>query len=926
VVESTPTLRELFEQAVHLPAAARARLLAERCPDPLRRAQLERMLAADATDDELLSAGDAANAAQVIGDADVAGAMPAGSRIGPFELVEVLGEGGSSTVFRAFREAEGVRQEVAIKLLARGLYTADAQRQFRREREALTRLRHPGIARLIEGGITDNGLAYIALELVDGQPITRYAREHQLPLRARLALFVQVCHAVQAAHRALIVHRDLKPSNVLVTIDGEVKLLDFGIAKLLDDDLGDLMRTQHRALTPAYAAPEQFSQESITTATDVYALGVLLGELLTGRARATGDTGTPSSLITPASIATRDALSPLASMASMRRQLRGDLDNIVLKATAVEPERRYASAGALAEDVERHLARQPVLAHPPSRWYRTSRFVARHRGGVVTTAGFLLAIFAALGIAVWQARVAREQALRANTTRDFLVSVFQSAGADLPKDQRPSVDDLVRLAASRLMAQNSLSDPLRADLLLTLAKVARSIGSYDQALALLEHSDPVIARLYGPTDAPWWDARVLRAAVREDQAHDVDAIRLLDPVRASLLLRRDAVGIEGMRVLGKALLHNGQVGTGLALLARARATAAQAQLPDAQLAASIDEAAALLDAEQFHDGLARADAALALWKATGGRADARILELYESIALGAEAGGDMRRAESAYRTAIELGDCFFDKPNPQQAWNVGMYGSFLIAQGRFAESEPYAMRGLELRRKVFGADDPRTLYAVAAMGKLRYGQGRYMDAADWYTQGIDTCARVALKKLVCPRLLGLRGLAYAAAGQFARADTDIHAALDAQRSFDGDDNPNYAYVLQQLADLRLRQHRYAEAIATTDRVLAIYRAARGGMLQSELGTRLIRAQALFALGRNDEALRELLDITPIYMAKFPTGNARFAISALKARALERAQRHDEAVLAARVALAIRPQPTVVDPPVIVELTRLASGK
>lgn len=249
-MEPTTTLREVFEAALGLPAAERARLLAERCPDSAWRAEIERLLVADATEGELLSSGDATSAARTIGDISVVQALPAGSRIGPFELVEVLGEGGSSTVFRAFPQVDGVRQEVAIKLLARGLYTAEAQRQFRREREALARLRHPGIARLIEGGITDAGLAYIALELVDGVPITGYATERRLDLRQRLVLFLMVCRAVETAHRALIVHRDLKPSNVLVTADGHVKLLDFGIAKLLDEDVTDVIRTQHQRADP----------------------------------------------------------------------------------------------------------------------------------------------------------------------------------------------------------------------------------------------------------------------------------------------------------------------------------------------------------------------------------------------------------------------------------------------------------------------------------------------------------------------------------------------------------------------------------------------------------------------------------------------------------------------------------------------------
>jgi tetratricopeptide (TPR) repeat protein len=255
-----------------------------------------------------------------------------------------------------------------------------------------------------------------------------------------------------------------------------------------------------------------------------------------------------------------------------------------------------------------------------------------------------------------------------------------------------------------------------------------------------------------------------------------------------------------------------------------------------------------------------------------------------------------------------------------------MYGSFLIAQGRFAEAEPYATRGLELRRSVFGPDDSRTIYALAGMGKLRYGQARYPEAVDWYTQGIDTCTRLAMKKLVCPRLLGLRSLAYGAAGQFDKAGVDIEAALEAQRAFDGDHNPNYAYVLEQLANLQLREHRYNEAIATADRVLTIYRAARGGMIQRELGTRMVRAQALFALQRNDEALTELLDIAPKYASMFPSGIARFDITALEARALAQAHRSDEAAVAARDALAIKSRPASADRGLVDELTRLASGR
>jgi serine/threonine-protein kinase len=484
-VDSTPTLRDLFEQALSLPPDGRARLLGECCGNPAVRAELERMLSADAEQDDWL-AGDAASAAETIGEAEDIEPLPAGSRIGPFELLEVLGEGGSSTVFRAFRDVEGVRQVVAVKLLARGLYTAEARRRFHHEREALARLRHPGIARLIEGGIADNGLAYIALELVEGKPITIYAQEHALSERQRLTLFLRVCRAVESAHRALIVHRDLKPSNVLVTTEGEMKLLDFGIAKLLDDT-EDATRTHHHALTPAYAAPEQFTPGAITTATDVYALGVLLRELLTGGRDA------PVQARTSRVVSTQIAQSP----PNHPRKLRGDLANIVAKATAPEPERRYGSGGALAEDIERHLDRLPVRAHPPSRWYRAGRFAARHRGGVAITAILLLAIFASLSIALWQAHVARQQATRANMVRDFVESLFAPIRYGVAASKQPSLAELLSRGVAKLEHSPQLGPGERVDLLAMFSRLYENLGDIpqsrrlaDQAVALSERALP----------------------------------------------------------------------------------------------------------------------------------------------------------------------------------------------------------------------------------------------------------------------------------------------------------------------------------------------------------------------------------------------------------------------------------------------------
>jgi len=500
-------VREWFERALERDPAERTRWLHAHCLDPEQRAAVERLLAADSHDAARVLDDPFEQLLGRVGDtrAEVA-APPAGTTIGAFTLHERLGEGGSSVVYRAEREQAGVRQTVALKLLHRGLHGADEQRRFRDERRALAQLRHPGIARLIEGGVTDAGVPYIALELVDGEPITEHARSRRLDLAQRLRLFIDVCRAVEAAHRALIVHRDLKPSNVLVTREGEVKLLDFGIAKLLDA-ADEHTHTQRQPMTPAYAAPEQFGRGPITTATDVYALGVLLGELVTGQRRAHGDAHTPSSQVGD----DVDAAQLPAPARVLRRQLRGDLDNIVLKATASEPERRYASAGAFADDIERHRAGQPVQAHPPSRWYRARKFVARHRGGVATTALFLLAIVAALALALWQAqraavqaRRAETQARRAEAVQAFLGDVFRANSrnqVDPAKARQTTARELLDLGAGRVDKAMADVPEAKLSVLQLFAQLYDDLELADEALRVRHQAVELARRVYG-NDAP----------------------------------------------------------------------------------------------------------------------------------------------------------------------------------------------------------------------------------------------------------------------------------------------------------------------------------------------------------------------------------------------------------------------------------------
>ena len=457
----TASVRELFEGALALASAQRGEYLDRACTDAAQRQLVERLLAADDTGEACLLDGSLDNLVERIGEADLDVPEPtAGTRIGPFVLLEKLGAGGSSIVFRATREQAGVRQTVALKLLRRGIYSAEERGRFRRERLALAQLRHPGIARLIEGGISEAGVPYIALELVDGAAITHWADMRRLDTGARLALFVATCRAVEAAHRALIVHRDIKPANVFVTHEGEVKLLDFGIAKLLDEDhAGAGTHTLHPAMTPAYAAPEQFNGGEITTATDVYALGLLLRELVAGKLSAPG---------------------------GARTRLRGDLDTIAIKATAEEPERRYASAGALADDIENHLAGRPVVAHPPSRRYRLRKFAGRHRSGVAISAIALLGVLAALIVLFGQRELARHAAQRADAMRDFMASAFAQAEPSSPRAGPPGIVEVVEQAIVKARSDTTLDPGVRAELVAQLGAVLRVQGQLARAREVLQ--------------------------------------------------------------------------------------------------------------------------------------------------------------------------------------------------------------------------------------------------------------------------------------------------------------------------------------------------------------------------------------------------------------------------------------------------------
>lgn len=916
--------REWFEAALEQPEALRRAFLDRHCADAGMREAVSALLEAHVGENDDAIERSLANAVETLAEARPApeAAELVGSEVGGYVLTRVLGQGGSSVVFCGERSDGAVRQRVAIKLFRRALLTADERARFTRERMALARLTHPAIARQLDGGITPNGLPYIALELVDGERLLDYARSARLAVRARLALMIDVCRAVEAAHRALIVHRDLKPSNVLVTREGHVKLVDFGIAKFLDEE-ADSTRTGHHALTPAYAAPEQFARGQITTATDVYALGVLLGELLVGL-RLSGDTtSTPSALIT----VDMEAALP-APPRILRRLMRGDLDNVVLKAIAPEPERRYPSAAELAADLRRYLDLQPVSAHPPSRWYRARKFAQRHAGGVLVSAVALLAIVASLGVALWSAKQARDEARRATVVSNFMGSVFTAAEAELPRDQRPRIEDLISAATRRLAVDDTLGDRARIDLELALARVGLSVGDEASTKALLGSAGTLVARTYEADDAPAIELASLRAGLAlRDNAAQV-ALGLLEPQRDALLARLDERAVEALLRLAQAYNDVGRNDDSQATLdALRRALEGDPDAaPATVLSVLIHEANFHTANHRFALGLERGERALRYWRQTGSPADARTLWLYEAIANAASSMGDQLRAEAAYRDALALAARIYDKPHPMVAWLTGLYGSFLVGQGRYADAEEYVSRGLDMRIALHGEDAPETIFALAAMGRLRGSQRRMDEALAYADRGVASCLRTQLAHNACTGVLLFRAQLHGIAARFGAAKADLDAALVVQRKISRDDDPQMARIWGTIAEIEEKQAHHVAALAAADRALAIERSAGGGYWADEMMAQYWRASALFGLGRNAEALAAILDLEPRFAAAAPTNTRRYGMLALKARALDAAGRYAEAAVAARGALALERKPTVPDPALRAELERLSSAE
>jgi serine/threonine protein kinase/tetratricopeptide (TPR) repeat protein len=634
-----------------------------------------------------------------------------GQCIGVYRIVREIGRGGMGSVYLAERADQEFEQRVAIKLVRRGMDTDEIVRRFRSERQILAHLDHPNIAKLFDGGTTEDGLPYFVMEHVDGRPIDEFCDNRKLPVRERLELFRQVCSAVHFAHQNLIVHRDLKPGNILVTADGVPKLLDFGIAKLLDpnQDLYALTRIELRPMTPEYASPEQVRGETITTASDVYSLGVLLYVLLTGHRPYRPSLHDSQSLAR--AICETDPLRPSSAVGQveevkgderlLRRRLAGDLDNIVLKAMQKEPLRRYASVDQLSGDLGRHLQGLPVIARKDTLGYRTRKFAGRHKLGVALgAAGLLLILGFSLTVTfLWQRAVRERQ--RAQEVVSFLGVLFSIPNPSQSHGETVTAREVLDRGVQKIDTDLKAEPEVRASLLGTMGRVYRSLGLYAKAHDLLDRALRLNRQTLGRDDLLVAQNLQNLAGVLHDMGKDGEAEPL---IHEALEIERKRGSTRSVDY-AKGLTNLGEIAEGQG---------------------KFDQAETL-----FNDSLA-------IKRKLPIVDEDDIATSLNSLGKLYETQGNLVAAEPKYREALAMRRKIAGvRPDPAVATSLGNLGSLLEDRRDLAGAEASYREALTMRRKLFPGPNPKVARALNNLGYVLQAESRAVEAEACYREALS---------------------------------------------------------------------------------------------------------------------------------------------------------------------------------------------
>ncbi len=768
----SPAVEELFHQLADLDQQQQSRYFEEHPTDPAIRRQVEELLAADRPTESRINE----IVQQQVGAAlDAAAGLSAGALCGPYRLLRLIGQGGMAEVWLAERTDGFMNRHVALKLPSAGIHSAEFAERSRREREILASLVHPGIARLYDAGLAEGGRPFLALEFVEGAHLTDYCDGRHLPVPERLRLFLQILSAVQHAHARLVIHRDLKPSNILVTGDGEVKLLDFGIAKLLTHGEAretELTQAGGRALTLNYASPEQISGQPLTTASDVFSLGVILFELLSGgrpfvpkrdsqgaleEAILTAEPRRPSQAVDNDKLAQARS----ATVGKLKALLKGDLDLIVLKALQKHPEKRYSTVDAFRSDIERYLEGQPVLAQPESTWYRTKKFVARHKLTVASAAAVFVALAGGLSVALWQARVARNEARTSAAVEEFTADLFRANSLENPdpvKARQTTARALLDMGATKVAKNLNDAPAAKLRMLAILGSLYEELALDDEAVALDKQAVAVAKGLYG--------------------AHSPAVVPALVQLGAAMHASRSVNEREAVLLEAKAILDKRGDSTSH--------TRAALLLRLAEHYQSTDLKKSMVFAEEsvrvYRDGPASAELGTALYEAG-----------LSSINL-----GDDVRAEAYLAEAIAVSRKFDGDPNLNLARYYAFEAEAQNHQMKYGAAEENLGLALKSAQAMGGEEDMDTLESESRLGSMLVATSRPRDGIPYLLKAKDVCLKTkgASDPFYTPQMLLQYGMALQAYGRPEEALDYVTQAVENRRR----NRPGTRYLGQMLED------------------------------------------------------------------------------------------------------------------------------
>jgi serine/threonine-protein kinase len=770
---------DVLDQAFDLPGEQQKDFVRNHCagrPDLL--AAVESLLEADRKSGDFLRAPAAELAAGLIAGSEE---PEAGSiRFGPFRTSRMLGYGGMGVVYLAERSDGEFEQQVAIKCM-RGIVSDDeTQQRFRHERQILARLQHPSIAHLLDGGVTENGHPYFAMEYVDGSPLTDYCDQQRLRISERIVLFLDVCAAVSYAHSNLVIHRDLKPSNILVVspetgIGGaQVKLLDFGIAKLLEEGptAEGAPRNSRQMLTLDYAAPEQLLRHPITAATDVYALGLLLHELLSGsRAhRIEGQLPEHKQRIiceqapAPPSAAVlleNDAgpqvenkgQSPAGarrtSVSRLRKRLRGDLDAIVLKALQKKPGNRYSSVEAMAEDLRRYLDLQTVKARDGSLRYRMGKFLYRYRWGVSATALILLLLAGLTGITLRSniqirsaLETARIETARAQEIAHFLQELIEVADPFAREDEVISINELLNRGAERISQDLTGQPETQSELMFELARIHNSLGLFARSAELLEQTLAIQQQLFGAEDPEiartfHWQS-IVADNLGEYGKSEEKAEAALE-MRVQLLPGDDPDVGESMDRLGSLLAYTGQKDRALALAREAVDILDNAVgEEDKRTQTARHNLAWMLGRMgRYEEATPVYEQVIEVAGRVSGREHPETLETLNNFAVMLRHQGEIERAEQIYRQVLSARLRLLGNDHPQVGFSQNNLAKLLQDKGEYEEASDLYALSLVILRTRYGDEHTNVAISLGNLAQVLFSQGRMEEAETRYRESLE---------------------------------------------------------------------------------------------------------------------------------------------------------------------------------------------